>query len=239
MKKTKTIDLTKGIEVAIDEETSVFRPTWYNVILMTAYDEGRTFVLTWDGRQLLVRRSLREVLSQFAQDNDVGECERQAIYNLVGTHKGRGYVAGHHRLVPTHGTTNERVIYYMAHRLLEDWSIKDDQIVVASFRGRKRIFRIYIDTSIKTFEGILRAANQVAEYQLDGLDWLTYNYGIKEVDERESVRYHHQLREDCRQAYHQMRQAWVLTVVEQVLRDYLPEEDCQEIMNRIKRNIKK
>lgn len=95
MKKTKTIDLTAMPQVHIDEETNAFRPAWDNTILLTAYDASRTFVLTWDGRQLVLGQPLREVLSRFADDNDIAEYERQALYDLVGVRKGRGYVAGH------------------------------------------------------------------------------------------------------------------------------------------------
>ncbi len=237
MKKTKTIDLTAMPTVHIDEETNAFRPNWDNTILMTAYDPSRTFVLTWDGRHLLIDQPLREVLSRFADDNDIAEYERQALYDLVGVRKGRGYVAGHHRLVPTHGTTNADVVYYMAHHLAGD-VLQDDQ-VVASFRGRKRVFRVQIDTSITTFEGLLEAANQVAECQLAGLDWIMHNYGVKMIPKRESVNYYHNIREHCRQMHRVLRQAWMMAVVYHILRDYLGEEDLREILDRIKRKIKK
>lgn len=237
MKKTQTIDLTEMPQVRIDEETNAFRPSWDNAILMTAYDAVRTFILTWDGRRLVLGQPLHEVLHQFAQDNDIAEYERQALYDLVGVRKGRGYVAGHHRLVPTHGTTNANVVYYMAHHLAGD-TLQDDQ-VVASFRGRKRIFRVQIDTSVKTFEHLLEAANQVAECQLAGLDWLMHNYGVKKIPKRESVRYYHSIREHCRRMHRLLRQAWMMAAVHHILRDYFSDEDYREIVSRIKRKIKK
>lgn len=238
MKKTKTIDLTAMPQVHIDEETNAFRPAWDNTILLTAYDASRTFVLTWDGRQLVLGQPLREVLSRFADDNDIAEYERQALYDLVGVRKGRGYVAGHHRLVPTHGTTNAGVVYYIAHRLAGDCTLHDDQ-VVASFRGHKRIFRVQIDTSVTTFESLLEAANQVAECQLAGLDWLMHNYGVKMISKRESVNYYHNIQDHCRRMHRVLRQAWMMAVVYHILQDYLSDEDLHEILERIKRKMKK
>ncbi|WP_225433092.1 hypothetical protein [Limosilactobacillus reuteri] len=42
---------------------------WDNTLLLTAYDQNRTFVLTADGEQLLIRERLKDVLSRFAQVN--------------------------------------------------------------------------------------------------------------------------------------------------------------------------
>lgn len=239
MKRTKTIDLTKPSKLRIDEETSAFHPSWGNTILMTAYDDERTFVLTRDGRNLLLKRPLREVLSRFALDNDVPWYERQAIYDLTGARKGRGYIAGHHRLVPTHGTTNANVVYYMAHWLDEEGIAVHDGKLIVSFHGRKRIFRVWIDTSLKTFNRLLKAANEVAEYQLDEMVWMMHNYGIKESDKKESVRYYHTVGDQCRCTHHELRCVCMDTVVRHVLMDYLNEEDCEEAIARIKRDIKK
>lgn len=239
MKRTKTIDLTKPSKLRIDEETSAFHPSWGNTILMTAYDDGRTFVLTRDGRNLLLKRPLREVLSRFALDNDVPWYERQAIYDMTGARKGRGYIAGHHRLVPTHGTTNANVVYYMAHWLDEEGIAVHDHQLIVSFHGCKRIFRVRIDTSFKTFNRLLKVANEAATFQLDEIDWIRHNYGIDEIDKKESVRYYHNFRDHCQSVHHELQCARTTAIVRQVLTDYLGEEDCQEIMEKIERNAKK
>ena len=237
MKKTKFIDLTKMDKLRIDEETGAFHPNWDNTILMTVYDAERTFLLTRDGRNLLLTQPLRDVLHCFARDNDIDEYERQAIYKMVGAHKGRGYIAGHHRLVPTHGTTNANVVYYMAHWLDGNGTSANGQLMIASFHGRKRIYRISIDTSLKTFDRLLKAANQAASCQLDGLDWLMYNYGVKTVNKKKSVRYHHNIRDKCRCAHHRIQCAWMITLIRHILSDYLSEEEIREIIKKIKRNI--
>ena len=156
---------------------------------------------------------------------------------MVGAHMGRGYIAGHHRLVPTHGTTNANVVYYMAHWLDDNGTLTDDHLLIASFHGRKRIYRVCIDTSLKTFDRLLKAANQVAACQLDGLDWLMHNYGVKTVNKKKSVRYHHNIRDKCRCTHHRIRCAWMIALIRHILRDYLSEEEIREIIKKIKRNI--
>lgn len=237
MKKTKTIDLAKILKLPIDEETNAFHPSWDNAILLTAYDGSRTFVLTRDGRNLLLTLPLRDVLNRFAQENDVAKYERQALYDLVGARKGRGYIAGHHRLVPTHGTTNANVVYYMAHLLDEEGISANEQQLVISFHGRKQIFRVHVDTSLQTFNRLLKAANEAADYQLDELDWLMHNYGVKKIPKRESVRYYHHIRDHCRRAHHDLREARTVTLLRPVLRDYFTAPDYRAIMDWIKRAI--
>ena len=53
----------------IDGEVANYLVRWDNTLLLTAYDQNRTFVLTADGEQLLIRERLKDVLSRFAQTN--------------------------------------------------------------------------------------------------------------------------------------------------------------------------
>lgn len=50
-------------------EVANYLVQWDNTLLLTAYDQNRTFVLTADGEQLLIRERLKDVLSRFAQTN--------------------------------------------------------------------------------------------------------------------------------------------------------------------------
>lgn len=237
MKKVKTIDLTKMSELLLDEETASFQPSWDNTILMTAYNKERTFIFTQDGRCLVLPRSLREVLDQFACDNDIADYERQAIYDMIGVRKGRGYIAGNNRLVPTCGTTNTDVIYYMARYLVDKHEV--DGQVVASFQGHEEhIFRIVIDTGYQTFMNILLAADEAAKLQLDILDWLMHNYGVKPVDKQQSVRFYGMCGEN-RQKSRDFRRRWMMMLVRRVIRDYCTEEECEEIERLIKHYIEK
>ncbi|MGN1282536.1 MAG: hypothetical protein ACI4UB_01805 [Limosilactobacillus sp.] len=237
MKKAKRINLTKITELHYDEETISFAPGWDNTILMTAYDRERTLVLTWDGRCLLLPHPLPAVLEQFASDNDIADYERQAVYDMIGVHKGRGYIAGNNRLVPTHGITNGGVVYYMARYLRDEHAVNG--MVVASFRGRKRhIYRVTIDTSYETFMNLLQAANRAARLQLDILEWKMHNYGVKPVDRQQSVRFYGvcgEKRQKCRD----LRRRGMLMLVRRVIRDYCTPAECEKIEQLIGHYIEK
>lgn len=224
-------------ELLPDEETVSFQPGWDNTILMTAYDKDRTLIFTWDGRCLVLPRPLQAVLDQFACDNDIADYERQAIYDMIGVHKGRGYIAGNNRLVPTHGTTNAAVVYYMARYLVDKHEVAGQ--VVASFQGYgEQIFRIVIDTGYQTFMNLLLAADRAARLQLDILDWMMHNYGVKQVDRQQSVRFYGMCGEN-RQKSRDLRRRWMMMLVRRVIRDYCTEEECAEIERLIKHYIEK
>ena len=65
----KTIDMSRLDKLKIDGEVGNYLVQWDNTLLLTAYDQNRTFVLTADGEQLLIRERLKDVLSRFAQTN--------------------------------------------------------------------------------------------------------------------------------------------------------------------------
>ncbi len=238
MKQTRELDLSKMSSLLLDEETASFQPSWDNTILMTAYDRERTFILTWDGRYLVLPRTLREVLEQFARDNDIAEFECQALYDMIGVHKGRGYIAGNNRLVPTCGTSNGQVVYYVAKRLFDKRATEDGQ-TMASFRGRKRqIFRIKIDTGYKTFMNLLQAADDAAKLQLNALEWRMHSLGVKRVAKRKSVHFY-DMCSNRRAMSRDLRRRWMMMLVRRVIQNYCTEEECKEIERLIKRYIEK
>lgn len=65
----KIIDMSMLDKLKIDGEVANYLVQWDNTLLLTAYDQNRTFVLTIDGEQLLIRERLKDVLSRFAQTN--------------------------------------------------------------------------------------------------------------------------------------------------------------------------
>ncbi len=238
MKQTRELDLNKMSSLLLDEETASFQPSWDNTILITAYDKERTFILTRDNRCMVLPRSLREVLEQFARDNDIAEFECQALYDMIGVHKGRGYIAGHNRLVPTCGTSNGRVVYYVAKRLFDKRATEDGQ-TVASFRGRKhQIFRVKIDTGYKTFINLLQAADDAAKLQLNALEWRMHSLGVKRVNKRENVHFY-DMCGNRRVMSRDLRRRWMMILVRRVIRKYCTEEECKEIESLIKHYIEK
>lgn len=157
----KTIDMSMLDKLKIDGEVANYLVQWDNTLLLTAYDQNRTFVLTADGEQLLIRERLKDVLSRFAQANLIYEYEMEVHFAKVGCQT-RGYVAGHHRLVPTCGSSNGQVIYYMVH-LMEDASeLESDKRIEMIMTGREGDkYHVQIATSERTFRRIVSAADEV------------------------------------------------------------------------------
>ena len=79
----RKIDMAKIASLPIDGVTDNFQVRWDNTLLIAAYDQERTFILTVDGEQLVLRRRLREVLHRFACENSVHNHEMHALYQLV------------------------------------------------------------------------------------------------------------------------------------------------------------
>lgn len=80
----KTIDMSMLDKLKIDGEVANYLVQWDNTLLLTAYDQNRTFVLTADGEQLLIRERLKDVLSRFAQTNLIYEYEMEVHFAKVG-----------------------------------------------------------------------------------------------------------------------------------------------------------
>ena len=125
----KTIDMSRLDKLKIDGEVANYLVQWDNTLLIAAYDQDRTFILTTEGEKLVLKWRLSEVLDRFAEENSIHSHEMGALYDLVGC-RTRGYIAGHHRLVPTCGRSNSQVVCYMVHFL-------DD---AATERKSKKIF---------------------------------------------------------------------------------------------------
>ncbi len=157
----KIIDMSMLDKLKIDGEVANYLVQWDNTLLLTAYDQNRTFVLTIDG-------------------------ELEVHFAKVGCQT-RGYVAGHHRLVPTCGSSNEQVIYYMVH-LMEDASeLESDKRVEMIMNGREGDkYHIQIATSERTFRRIVSAADEVAKEQLSLFEYWMYRLGKvkREIFER-------------------------------------------------------
>ena len=228
------LDLSKLPEVRIDVETDGFQPRWDNTILMTAYDRTRTFVLTSDGRHLVLGHSLQETLTKFASDNDVDDYIMRSLYREIGQCKGRGLIAGNNRLVPTHGKTNKHVAYYMANLLDSHDHCNQRDMELAAFVSEGQTYYVYFDTGKKTFKQLIDAADEVASLQLDALTWLKHNFGVEVLEERRGV---HTFRDGqrYRQASHAIAQAKAMELARQAFFEYCTEEEKQRAAEKIKR----
>lgn len=172
-----TLDLRQIDQVPITEITNGFEVRWDNTLLVTAYQEGQTLVVTTNGECLVLKRSLRQVLDQFAEASGIHHFEMRALYQMIGE-RTLGYIAGNFQLVPTCGRTNNQVAYYMNHHL--DNCVNDDGTVLATFLTTKGNFqRVIFPTSYQTFVRLREAANLVGKMHLESLENLCRHYGVK------------------------------------------------------------
>lgn len=178
----KTIDMQMLNKLKIDGEVANYQVQWDNTLLLTAYDQHRTFVLTVDGEQLLIRERLRDVLSRFARENLIYDYQMEAQFDRVGCQT-RGYVAGHYRLMPTCGSSNEQVVYYMVHLLENAKELENDKRIKMIMNGRQTDkYHIQVATSERTFRRIVKAADKVANVQLSLFEYTSYQIGKMEKE---------------------------------------------------------
>ncbi|MBB1080283.1 hypothetical protein H5S09_02460 [Limosilactobacillus sp. STM2_1] len=234
----RKIDMTDVANLRIDGVTDNFQVRWDNTLIVTAYDQEQTFILTVDGEQLILRRRLRDVLARFARENSIHSHEMHALYKLVGC-RTRGYVAGHYRLVPTCGRTNDQVIYYMVHCLDNAAELVDDKRVEMLLKGKNETYHVQVDTSYRTFRRIVEAADQVAKIQLQIYEYCRYQYG--KVNSR-NVQERPYESDYCVIQAHQRRSeevllATILYIVNAAYEETFGEEISPEFAERIKRVI--
>ncbi len=175
------IDLGRLSTIPIDGEIKNFQVRWDNTILITAYDAQRTFILTDDGHRLLLRSPLRVVLKRFCEDNDISPFKIAATYRRINHSKGRGYICGRWLLVPTHGTTNANVAFYMAHFLKYHCWCKERDRVMCKFECLHYSCDVYVDTSLASFDKIINAADRVSYRQKVALIAQCNNYNLTDI----------------------------------------------------------
>lgn len=170
------IDMNNLSNQKIDEVTTSFQVRWDNVLLLTAYSANETFILTVEGEKIVLTRRLQDVLAKFAAENGIPRYLMETLYKQVGC-RTRGYVAGHHRLVPSCGVSNERVVYYMVHHLDHAEPLAADKGTLMVFKGDHQRFYVAIPSPEKTFRRIIRAADEVAGIQLAIYESCREQYG--------------------------------------------------------------
>lgn len=188
MTKEKIIDIASLHREEIDEITTSYQVRWDNTLLVTAYDDEATFILTTEGEKIVLQKRLKEVLARFAQENAIPNYQMGVLYEQVDC-KTRGYIAGHHRLVPTCGVTNKQVVYYMVHHLEYAEALADDQGTMLVFNSHRRRCKVRLDSPEKTFRRIVDAADRVAKIQLKIHEYCRYQYGKVDYEKQEERTY--------------------------------------------------
>lgn len=234
------IDMAKLATMKIDGVATNYQVRWDNTLLLTAYDQEQTFILTTDGERLLLRQRLRDVLRRFADENTIHQYEMEGLYKLVGC-RTRGYIAGHHRLVPTCGQSNQQVIYYMVHFLDHAAELVDDKRVELLLKGSQGTYHVLVDTSYRTFRRIVSAADQVAKIQLRIYEYCRHQYGkVQAVDIQERpYESDYCVLQDRRRLGEEVLLATILAVIRAAHFELYGETMSQEFIDCVKRVIKR
>lgn len=178
----ETIDLRKLTTLPIEEFTIGFEVRWDNTLLVTRYKRRQTLVLTRYGQLIVLNQSLKKVLDRFSRVAGIHYYEMRCLYQMI-TERTMGYVAGNYALVPTCGRSNPAVVFFMNHYLDNYCYDEDAGAVLATFKGKKRqMIRVIIDTNLKTFRRMRRAAHDVGTIHLSSLENLCRHYGAKKSD---------------------------------------------------------
>lgn len=174
MDKIRVFDFSDPASLTVDVTTECFQPRFDNTVAMTAYQK-QTLILTTEGQVVALKQPLRECLKSFCIQNGIYQYEMDAYYARVRC-RTQGLIAGHNRLVPSQGTSNARVVYYMAHFLGNYcYSTERDRLLV-SFEDFH--LQIYIDASLKAFQRIVNAADRVSVLQLQNIQNKIALYGM-------------------------------------------------------------
>lgn len=234
----KKIDLMELHRLAIDGEPANYQVRWDNTLLIAAYDQDRTFILTTEGEKLVLKRRLSEVLDRFAEENSIHSHEMGVLYDLVGC-RTRGYIAGHHRLVPTCGRSNSQVVYYMVHFLDDAAELIDDKRVEMLLRGKNETYHVQVNTSYRTFRRIVGAADDVAKIQLQIYEYCRHQYGKKKQEDIHERTYDSDycVIQEHRRISEKVLMATILHIVELAYEETYGEMIAPEFVERLKRVI--
>lgn len=193
----------------IDQFAPAFKVRWDNVLALTAFSAKETLICTSQGKKVVVRQTLRETLSRFADEYDLSQDEMRALYEG----KTQGYVAGRHKLVPTCGVGNKQVIYYMAHLMQEYHELVNG--VMMEFVVGNVHHHLFADASYRTFKRLMLAADQAGQKQLNALKWKMHNYGLDSISIDPQIKTYQDLRE-WKQADREWRYKYCKNVYDQI-----------------------
>lgn len=180
MQEIKTFNFSDPGSLKVDMVTECFQPRFDNTLALMAYQK-QTIILTTNGQIVALKRPLRECLKDFCIQNGIYQYEMDAYYVHVNC-RTQGLIAGHNRLVPTHGRSNSQVVYYMAHHLGDYCYSKEMNRLLISFEDFH--VQIYVDVSLATFQRIIDAADQVSVLQLRNVQSIIKRYGMEKGELR-------------------------------------------------------
>ncbi|WP_251546449.1 hypothetical protein [Limosilactobacillus caecicola] len=154
-----------------------YRLTWDNFLLMTNYGQHETWVYLTTGQGLVIHQPLNKVLREFAIQNQYYSRYAVPYYEYLShTCTIRGLVAGYNILVPSMGSNNPEVVYYMTKPLRDHIYLEQQQGMLLNYDQVKVVIPAYP----KKFEKILKHADRVSHCQIKVLREMMRLFGIAE-----------------------------------------------------------
>lgn len=146
--------------------TSYQHVSWDNLFFLTAYQPGQTFLMMADGQGLVVDRSVKEVVNEFAKVNQVWALDTKCFY-CDYPRRPIAYVDGRHALVPSQGIKDENVVYYMSNFMVHHHFDRRLGGMLLCFQTSEQghTIKLLLDVSPKSFDGILQIVDQIAAQQ--------------------------------------------------------------------------
>lgn len=171
-----TIEELKSGKIAVVKQ---YRLTWENFLIMTRYGDEQTFVLLSNGDRLIIDQPLKNALRKFSAVNHCYSRCSVPYYELLGEHHLiRAFVAGRNLLVPSMGTRNAEMVYYMAKPLKDHYFTKDQQGMILAFETPQLQINVRVPAYPKKFDKILAQANEISQMHLVELHETEHRYGI-------------------------------------------------------------
>lgn len=164
----ETINLELLDQMVLKDVMDSTTISWEQTLVISQLElAGITYswVLNIDGSQLIIRKSTRELVSEFAEQMGILDYEMRVFADLYNFDHGIPCVAGEYQLVPTRNKRSKNTTWVMAHHVSVYGVCPNDQLLRIIFKGGLSIKLDIADSKLKT--NINRSRNigaiQIAE----------------------------------------------------------------------------
>lgn len=179
--ETPTFATIEQLKTGRIEQVDHYQLTWNNFLLLTKYQEYKTFILLNNGYRLLINRSIKQVLRDFSHTNHCYARCNIPYYEMLGERNPiKSYVAGRNRLVPSMGTNNAEVVYYMAKPMKMHYYSELQQGMMLMFETSKFAINVLVPAYANKFQKILAQADEISHMHLLELREKLLRYGMEE-----------------------------------------------------------
>lgn len=195
-----------------------------------------SWVLNVDGSQFVIRKSTRELVSEFAAEMGILDYEMRVFAALYDFDHGIPCVAGEYQLVPTKNKRSKNITWIMAHHVFNYGMCPDDHLLRIMFKSGISIKLDIADSKLKT--NINRSRNigaiQIAEDRQFNIFHGAYEavksqWGVPNLDESG----HHTSEHNKARVAMAMRQAELKICYKELFGEEISKADSDRCMKAI------